>query len=63
MSAAIRRVCSCCWACAASGPLSRAAEERDELGSSQVIELHFGSLPAKAGSQHIELAAISQQPG
>jgi len=38
----------------------RATKQRDELSTSQVIELH--SVPsAKAGSQHIELVAISQQ--
>jgi hypothetical protein len=39
----------------------RAAEQRDELAAFQMIELHFGPLPARAGSQDIELARISQE--
>jgi hypothetical protein len=40
---------------------SRTAEQRDELATFQLIELHFGPLLARAGLQDIELAGISQQ--
>src|SRR5262245_31311735 len=39
----------------------RAAEERDELASLQLIELHFGPPPARAGLQDTELTRTSQE--
>src|SRR6266700_1515008 len=59
MSTPMRRtlVAACC-ARAASG---HAAEQRNKFSPFHLIELHFGSLPARAGLQHIELARISQE--
>src|ERR1700730_1003570 len=46
------------------GPCScRAADQGYELASLQVIELHFGPLPARAELQDIESAAVSQRGG
>src|SRR5262249_42255404 len=49
-----------CWLLCArrKRPCRRAAEQRDELASSQMIELH--SVPASAELHDIELAGISQ---
>jgi hypothetical protein len=42
-------------------PRRRTAEQRDERAPLQLIELHFGPPPARAGLQNIELAIVSQR--
>jgi hypothetical protein len=42
-------------------PRRRTAEQREELATPLLIELHFGPLPARAGLQDTELARISQE--
>jgi hypothetical protein len=56
----IRRIRSPCCARAASGHAARTAEQRNELASLQLIELH--SVPAASqDGQDIELGWISQR--